>query len=63
MSDPFNVEQHREAIDEHKAARLADPWRRGALKMNTQQTCISLWIEQMGDAELYRERWMELENE
>jgi len=63
MANPFDKDLHREAIDSHKQRMLADPWKLAARSNYTQETCILYWIEQQGDAELYLERWQELEDE
>lgn len=63
MTDPFDVEAHREAIDEHKSQRMSNPWKAGAMRHYSQAACLKFWIEQIGDAELYEEQWHRLEQE
>ena len=60
---PFTKEQHRAAIDAHKANVTANPWKRFAYDNLTTSACIKYWIEQVGDAELYEERYRELDAE
>jgi len=61
MDNPFDIEKHREAIDDHKTKRMSDLWKATALKNLSPESCIKFWIEQIGDAELYEERWHQLQ--
>ena len=61
MSNPFDIDLQRERIDNHKAERMADQYRRYAIENNRDPvTLLQFWIEQIGDAELYYQRWVEL---
>ena len=60
MTDPFDINLQREAIDAHKADRMADPYKRHAFDNLSMDSCVRFWIEQIGDAEKYQERWHEL---
>jgi len=60
MTDPFNTELHRAEIDAHKANRLANLQVLIAMVRLNREICVEAWIEQIGDAELYREVWNQL---
>lgn len=51
----------RKLIDEHKTARLADPWKARAFAKNKENPtwAFRLWVEQVGDAELYKQAYLE----
>ncbi len=58
--DPDHPET-RKLIDEHKADRLANPWKAAAFEHNKQYPvqAFKLWVEQVGDAELYHRAYKE----
>lgn len=60
---PFDADLQREAIEDFKRKRMANPFKKQAYMLNGQESALTLWIEQMADAELYEQRWHELENE
>ena len=60
MTDPFNTELHRAEIDAHKKNRLANLQVVIAMGRLTREICVEAWIEQIGDAEIYREVWNQL---
>ena len=58
MSDDlFNTHTQRERIDAHKENVMANPWKFGVLVQLSDDGLLEAWVEQMGDAELYREEW------
>lgn len=58
--DP-NHPETRKLIDDFKQERLANPWKAHAFEMNKQnpQSAFRLWIEQIGDSELYHQAFLE----
>lgn len=58
--DPSDPETRRH-IDEFKAMRLADPYRRYAYDrcVESPGTAYRFWIEQIADAELYEQAYRE----
>ena len=60
MTDPFDIELHRVEIDAHKKNRLANLQVVLAMGRLTREVCVEAWIEQIGDAEIYREVWNQL---
>lgn len=60
MTNPFNVRDQRRRIEEHKSNVLANPWKQDVLNRITEEQCLTVWIEQMGDAELYELKFLEL---
>lgn len=63
MSDPFNIDKQRALIDAHKANLRSNPYKTHAYFALSQHTCVKYWIEQIADAEMYEQRWHELEAE
>ncbi len=61
MQNPFDITALRKKIDDHKGYVLCNPWKRAAYDNLSQEACIQYWVEQIADAELYQERWIELE--
>jgi len=58
--DPEHPETRR-LIDEHKKDRLASPYKAGAFEncKRHPKHAFELWIEQIGDAELYEQAYKE----
>lgn len=61
MESPFDADALRDRIEDHKGHIMANPWKCAAYENLTQESCIQFWIEQIGDAEMYEQRWHELE--
>lgn len=58
--DP-NHPETRALIDSFKATRLSNPYRAAAYQQSVEhpESAFRLWIEQMGDAELYEAAYKE----
>lgn len=61
--NPFDKHLQREAIDKFKQHRMRYMEVAKQYANLTQEDCVQYWIEQQADAELYQERWHELEAE
>lgn len=57
------IDELREQIDDFKKGRLANPWKKHAFDTISAGSCIEFFIEQIGDAELYQEAWLNRQKE